>query len=147
MTEKPDDLPHVDPALLAETARRLFNDEDLRPSVVMAQTAIEVATENALRLAFRVRGLADLGEPVLGLFISFSLKNKQLYRVYVAVTRDDIKTSQPDLWRDFVEHVKVRNDVVHTGRKVSNAEAERSVQVAERIVPYLDRVTQRLPNA
>jgi hypothetical protein len=56
----------VDPARLLKTARRLFTDHDLRPSVVMAQTAIEVATENLLAAAFEARHVAELREPISG---------------------------------------------------------------------------------
>src|SRR4051794_1733677 len=90
----------VDPALFLHTARRLFNDHDLRPCVVMAQTAVEVATENLLGAAFRARGVDDLRQPILALFTSFSLKNKRLFAVYQALTRDDLKKSEPALWEE-----------------------------------------------
>jgi HEPN domain-containing protein len=134
------DTSDVDPARLLQTARRLFEEHDLRPSVVMAQTAIEVATENVLAAAFRARSAEDIGTPVLDLFTTFNLKNPRLYGVYQAVTHDDVKAADPELWRDFSEHIKRRNEVVHTGRKVSPAEAESSVDAAERFLAYLEGV-------
>jgi hypothetical protein len=110
----------------------------------MAQTAVEVATENLLGAAFEAQGVGDLREPVLGLFTSFSLRNQRLYAVYEALTHDDLKTSEPRLWDDFRAHIKRRNDIVHTGKKVSNDEAEASVDVAERMVQYLQGVLAKM---
>jgi hypothetical protein len=99
-----DPLP-VDPVLLAKTARRLFNEDDLRPSVVMAQAAIDVATERTLVAAFAARGVPELTESVLSLFKGgFSLAKGGLYGVYQALTRDGLK-QDTQLWGKFREHV------------------------------------------
>ena len=134
----------VDPALLLHTAHRLFDDHDLRPSVVMAQTAVEVATENLLGAAFEARGVDDLRDPILALFTSFSLKNKRLFALYQSLTRDDLKKSEPALWKDFCAHIDRRNDIVHTGKRVSTEEAKASVDVAERMVEHLQDVLAKL---
>jgi hypothetical protein len=138
-----DPLP-VDPVLLAKTARRLFNEDDLRPSVVMAQAAIDVATERTLVAAFAARGVPELTESVLSLFKGgFSLAKGGLYGVYQALTRDGLK-QDTQLWGKFREHVLRRNAIVHAGKKISEADAERSVRVAEEMLQHLEKVAQRL---
>jgi S1-C subfamily serine protease len=74
-----------------------------------------------------------LKAPVLGMFATSSLTNKRLYAIYRAITNDDVKTKDQPLWQAFRAHVERRNEVVHSGRKVSEAEAKASVEVAERI--------------
>jgi hypothetical protein len=134
----------IDPAHLIETARRLFNDHDLRPAVVMAQSAIEVATENVLGLAFETRNVPELREPVMRLFRSYSLTNASLYRVYQALTGDDFKNCEPTLWQDFCEHVERRNRVVHSGKRVTEDDVEASVSVAEAMVTRFADVVARI---
>jgi hypothetical protein len=110
----------------------------------MAQTAIEVSTENLLAAAFKARGVSELRKPVLDLFTSFNLRNRRLYAVYRALTQDDVNAARPDLWRDYCAHVTRRNDVVHTGKRVTPAEAESSVEAAERFVAYLEDVLRKV---
>jgi hypothetical protein len=110
----------------------------------MAQTAIEVATENVLNDAFELRGIADLKEIVLDRSRGFSLANDRLYALFHTLTHDDLKASNPSLWKDFRSHVRRRNDVVHRGTNVPPSEAEHSVRTAEELVGYLSQLIDRL---
>lgn len=110
----------------------------------MAQSAIEVATENVLALAFEAREIPGLKDPVMRLFRSYSLTNDSLYRVYHGLTGDDIKNRDEPLWRDFCRHVDRRNKVVHSGRLVSEEDAEDSVSIAERMVPHFAQLVATL---
>jgi UTP:GlnB (protein PII) uridylyltransferase len=113
----------------------------------MAQTAIEVATENVLDHAFDIRGIEDLKEIVLDRSRGFSLVNRRLYALYRALTRDDLKATNPALWQEFKSHVRRRNDVVHRGTKVLPNEAQHSVRTAEELVVYLSDLNDRLASA
>lgn len=134
----------VDPARLVATAERLMRDHDLRAAVVMAQTAIEVATDTVVSRAFSARGVQNLHSPVLASFRGCSLANRRFYDLYVALTGDDLKRQQAELWRAFQSHLGRRNKIVHSGSRTTAKAAEESVQVAAAMVEHLAEVAARL---
>jgi hypothetical protein len=107
--------------VLLQSAEGLFRIKAYAPAVIVAQTACEVASERAIGRAFRKRGVADLEAPVTGFFSSYSLKNERIRKVYGALTGDSIQHAP--FWSAYCEMVKLRNDAVHEGKDIPEADA------------------------
>jgi hypothetical protein len=130
---------------LLEQAQRLSDQGDHALAIVMAQMACEIATELVISAAYRRRGVADLEEPVSGLFPSFSLGNERLLKLYVALTGDKIQNES--FWPAFKAHAKRRGGLIHGGlrvRQVGKAEAADSISAATELVDHLQTQLQAL---
>ncbi len=129
--------------VLLATADALFEDGHYGPSVVAAQTACEVITEEAISFWFiemRVMQGGDrrwraVGEATMESFRTFDLNNEGLRRMYVIVSNDQIH-EQP-FWSRYVEHVRRRHQVVHRGYVTTKAEARKSLAVAKEFVEHV----------
>jgi len=130
-------------AVLMSTARELVergSDGDLELAVVAAQMACEIQTEIVISELFDRRGLSELGRIVRapGALRGNNLRDDRVRQLYGELSGDDIASKS--FWSDFVAHAKLRNAVVHSGRRVDPAEAEASVRVAAELTAHLAAV-------
>jgi hypothetical protein len=120
---------------LLEVARSLLNREPFGLSIVVSQTACEVATENALAAAFASRGVPELKEPLSKLLRSYSMTNDNVRRVYTALTGRGI--GDAPFWPAFKRANQKRHDIVHNGAIAMKTEAEDAWQAAKMFLDYL----------
>jgi hypothetical protein len=76
-------------------------------------------------------------DPVLGSEISlgYNLANPRIRKLYNAVTGDEIQKQA--FWQAFKESATRRNQAVHKGRIITEADAKASFQAASDLVAYL----------
>jgi hypothetical protein len=139
-----DDEPLLQDVLL-ETTRHLAEGArpgDCEVAVAAAQMAIEIQTERALGALFEIRDLQFVEDSVTDLISTYSLNNDRVRNLYESLSGDDIV--QAPFWQRFKDHAKRRNEVVHSGKRVSKQEAADSAQVAGDLVAHLREVIGRL---
>jgi hypothetical protein len=120
---------------LLETARDLFQADQYGLAVVVAHSAYEVGVERAVSQTLRAQGLDHLEDAIDGLLGNFNLGNGRVHKFFTALTGETV-TDKP-FWRGLEESVKRRNQIVHRGLEVTQAEAQASLQVAGDVVVWL----------
>jgi hypothetical protein len=123
------------PQALLSDARNLIDSGQFSMGVVVSHIACELATERSLFAAFASKGIQYLEEWILDSLNGYNLANKRVRRLFTALTGNEIQ-EQP-FWQNFTESVERRNQIVHRGVKVGQAEAEDSLKVATDFLAYL----------
>jgi hypothetical protein len=122
---------------LLQLARKLIDDEEqFSLAVVVAHTACEVKVERWLYDSFARRGLTDLEEAILGRIRPYNMDAHRVRDLYNAMSGNVVQ-DQP-FWQDFTTSVKRRNGIVHKGEIVGKPDAEASLDVAWKLVRYLN---------
>lgn len=122
------------------SARSLTSDGHFAAAVVAAQTASEVFMEGTLRELFQLRKIDNFwGE--IGAFIpNYNIAaNKKLRRLYTALSGDDDIAQKP-FWRKLVDHVELRNDIVHDGNDATEAQSEASYAAVDELMNHINGV-------
>lgn len=125
------------PQTLLATCKGLIDDRQYSISVVVAHMACEVAVERASSAAFRSKELQYLEDPVPDFLNGYNLGNDRNRKLYTALTNDQIE-KQP-FWQTFKESAKRRNDIVHGGSVVGQAEAESSYRATSEFIAHLNQ--------
>jgi hypothetical protein len=123
------------PRILLTSATRLYADGQYGIAVVVAHMACEIAVERKLAEAFAKRQASYLQKPVYSLLNGFNLGYEKLRKLYTALTDDQVQ-SQP-FWQEFMESVTRRNDIIHDGKVITKAEAERSLTATDDLLKHL----------
>jgi hypothetical protein len=126
---------------LLALARQLIQEGRHQLAVVVAQMASEVLAEQVLAARLERRNLGELEKWIDWRTPSSNLSSEIVLKLYVALTGDQIQ-EQP-FWGDYKAHVELRNDIVHGGRQVDLATAEKSVEVVSKLLQHLAAVLQR----
>jgi hypothetical protein len=130
---------------LMQQAKLLLDEGKYPLAVVVAQTACEVLTEQMMSLLSeqvdqRVREWIRDRLPR-----TVDLDDDRVCALYTALSGDPI-TAQP-FWSDYKQHVKLRHRVVHRGVRVTEADARRSCDAAQRLQEHLVAVLDKLSRA
>ncbi|QQR52473.1 hypothetical protein IPG36_08110 [bacterium] len=120
---------------LLDSAARALADGDYKVAVILSQTAIEVYTEKILGQLYRQRGIAYLKPEFENLLINYNLGNTKVSGLYMALSGDDI--NQQPFWKDFTDHVRLRNDLVHDGADASVEQATASLAVVNQVIAHI----------
>lgn len=126
--------------LLLERARAFVGDntpQGNQMAVVIAQMAAEICVERAMDAVLQKKGLQYLRDSLFPASASFNLGADRVYRPYKALTGDNLR--QAAWWEAFRKHVERRNDAVHSGAPVSQAEALASIEAATELVAQVER--------
>jgi hypothetical protein len=111
-------------------------------AVVLAQAALEVCTEWAFTVLFALRGVEKLTKSVLDLFLSTNICNERVRKVYEGLSGDTLADHQ--FWTRLMSHKKLRNAVVHEGKKTSADEAADFVALVDEYIRHVETVVQNL---
>jgi hypothetical protein len=94
-----------------------------------------VGVERAISQALRAKGIEYLEEAIDGLLNNFNLGNGRVHRFFTALTGETV--TGKGFWKGLMESVQRRNDIVHRGVEVSQAEAEASLKATGDVVAWL----------
>ncbi len=139
------DGPFIHPALercfdLIVRARELAPVEpDL--AVLLAQTSVEIYVEVAFDALLAREVKSELVRERMAAFVrdARSLKGDRRPRdLWEALTGEKISTAPT--WKQYDQHVELRNRVVHTGQPVSLAEANESLHACEGMIDHMQEV-------
>lgn len=119
------------------SADRAHHDGDYKVAVILAQTAVEVFTEKVLGQLYRRRGIAYLKPEFENLLINYNLGNSKVSGLYMALSQDAI--NQQPFWKNFTDHVQLRNDLVHDGADATSEQAAASLAVVRQIINHITR--------
>jgi len=121
---------------LINSAHDRYRESYYQEAVILAQTGAELFIEQAFDRLFRIRDLEYLRKEVERLLgNNFNLGHDKVASLYEALSGDDIR--QRKIWSEYKTHTELRNDVVHHGREVTAAEAERSLDVVGRLIEHV----------
>ncbi|MCC7543536.1 hypothetical protein IT415_02405 [bacterium] len=128
---------HTQPHLqLLESAVKQYGDGDYREAVVLSHIAIEVVADQVLA------AWIDIAQPVsLRPWLKKQIENNhnlgttKASKLYEALSGDMI--SEQSFWKDFLTANQLRNDVMHEGREVSQAQARAALANAKLVIGHL----------
>jgi hypothetical protein len=123
------------PERLIATAARLITDGEFSIAVVVAHMACEISVERALAREFVIKGIDYLEESVEDLLPGYNLANDRLRKLYNALTGKEIE--KQSFWPAFKESAHRRNQVVHEGSILIEAEAKASFKATSELVEFL----------
>lgn len=127
---------------LLQQAKALLDEGRYPLSVVLAQTACEVFTEQMMVLLTDILDV-PLREWIWGrLPRTADLDNEPIRELYTALSGDEIQ-KQP-FWSAYKDHVRRRHQVVHRGVDVDRVGAEHSYNAALRLIEHVESVRKGL---
>jgi hypothetical protein len=126
------------PEILLTQARQFIDADHYNIGIVLAHTACEVATEQAMSEAFSAKGLQLLKDAVMRLLSGYNLANERIRNLYAALTGDNIK-----LPGGFDCSSGRRNRIVHEGASVTKQEAGESFEACSALVSHVITVVHR----
>ena len=114
-------------------AHALLDRQDYSLAVVVAQIAAEVAVEQAIILLVARRGVPELAEP-----LSNVRNNATSAALYIALSGQADKAEKA--LGAVRTHAKVRNGVVHKGRRATQKQAEASLKAVGSLLDSIESV-------
>lgn len=104
--------------------------------VLFAHAACELHTEWAINQLLDAR----TDKTLVGLVLPaerdvMSLDNDRIRRIYSALTGDEPKKS--DWWKEWLESRQDRHDVAHRGAQMTQAKADKAINLADRYIKHL----------
>jgi hypothetical protein len=122
---------------LLDKAEALLLQDEHEQTVVVAQTACEVAIGDAMRRLIAQR--APFMQSAMEGFINrqFGLSTKRMVDLWHALSGDDIRHTPGQLWERYEKHRGLRTRVAHEGSEASHQEAEASLKVAREVCDYV----------
>jgi hypothetical protein len=127
---------------LLQTACSMLEQGQHEIVAVLAQMACEIFSEQAITAALKQKRLDYLEAPLEDLLPTYSLANDKVRKLYSALTSDAIQEEL--FWPEYKAAVKLRNDVMHSARRVSKEEAVAALKVADQLIAHLGAVLTRL---
>ena len=131
-TPAPIEVHALYPQILLTQARQFIDADQFGIGIVLAHTACEVATEQAMSQAFSIKGLQSLEGAVMRFLNGYNLANDRIRSLYRVLTEDDIT-----LPSEFNASSNRRNRIVHGGAVVTKQEAEESYIVCSEVVTHI----------
>lgn len=128
---------------LLDRAHELQRDGEHDLAVIVAQTACEVLIEDAVRSLTQSHVSDELWPWFLDRTRSFTLRDDPTRSLWLIVSGDDIN-KQP-FWREYGEHVKRRNAIVHGGGTVDRQSAAKSLKAADALFDHVHGILKDLP--
>jgi hypothetical protein len=122
---------------LLHAAERLFAAGEFAVSVVVAATACEVIAERAITKAFANKKVPELEAPVTKYLSSYSLDGDRNRKLYNALTGDNIQ--KQSFWEPYTTLVRHRQESVHSGKDISEADAKVDIDAATQFVNHVER--------
>ncbi len=119
-------------------------DPAFAASVIIAQTACEVAAQRAVEFLIDARNLGSLGEAIECYVSKYSFTDdRRLQAMWTSLTSDAIQHAA--FWARYKTHVKRRNSAAHRGldedgQQMTKAKAEDSIEVAGLFLAHIKNV-------
>lgn len=127
-------------------ARRFLDADMYDVAVIMAQTAIEIATDDIVTTLLRYHNVSDVIQKWIkrhGLGGSATLRSPELYDLYRALSGDDLRRGQKALWKAYERRAERRNDIVHAGGHAAKPQAVEACDSALDLIHHFETVRAR----
>jgi len=128
-------VPHLAPLYhedLLGTARQLISEGRNELAVVVAQMASEVLAAQVLDALIRKKGSAYLDDWIDDRTPNSNLGTDTVRKLYVALSGDKIRDQA--FWQPYLDHVRIRNGIVHEGLRIDKSKAEQSCEVVAKLL-------------
>ncbi|MGO9149616.1 MAG: hypothetical protein ACLP1E_14850 [Acidimicrobiales bacterium] len=132
---------------LYQAAQRLLEDSaqdefSFAGAVIVSGTACETAVGVVITTIISQRDLGPIAEAANESMRSYNLRDPHDRTTWNAITENAIHDES--FWKRYMEHVKRRNDVVHTGRiegnPVTRQDAEEAIAAARQLLDHVTAV-------
>jgi hypothetical protein len=118
------------------SARQLINDGHYQAAVLVAHMACEVFIGQVIVALMKREGWPDPEGWAEDYREGFSFLNPLIRERYVELSKDSI-TDTFARWREYDQHVQLRNRVAHRGARVTASEATMVCEVAEALATHM----------
>jgi hypothetical protein len=118
------------------SARRLIDEGHHQAAVLVAHMGCEVFIGQVIVALMTRAGRPDPEAWAEGNTKGFSLKTQEIRELYISLSKDPIPESFRR-WREYDEHVELRNKVAHRGAMVTASEATMVCEVAEALATHM----------
>jgi hypothetical protein len=128
------------------SARDFLDADKDDVAVIMAQTACEIATDDIMTVLLRRQDLSDGIRAWVNDQIerSTTLKDDRLYKLYRALSGDELRKDQTALWEAYKRRAELRNAIVHTGAHAVKAQAVEACNTALDLIHHFEAVHARV---
>jgi len=125
-------------------ARRFLDADMYDVAVIMAQTAVEIATDDIVATLLRRHNLPPAVQTWIGERIERipTLKTDALYDLYRALSGNELRRDQKTMWEAYVRRADLRNDIVHTGAHATKQQAVEACDTALDLIHHFEAVIQ-----
>ncbi len=127
---------------LLASARQLIDAGHSQAAVLVAQMACEVFIAQLLVALMEAKGLKEAAAWAEAQRGGFSFVNSETRALYRSLSGEKIQDTFAQ-WKDYKDHVELRNRVAHRGEKVSKRKAEEVCVVVEALTPHLRRPAEK----
>lgn len=129
-------LPSHEPyQTLLDSAETWHNQGHYKEAVIIAQTGLELFTEKMLGYLYRARGVEYLKPQFENLLINYNIGNTKVSGLYIALSNDPIR--QESFWAPLIEHVELRNKLVHDGEDATEVQARSSLNAVKALIDHV----------
>ena len=104
-------------------------------AVVNAHAAVEICTSSVFTDLLELKGVGGLADAILKEGKTTCPSNDNLRGALDSLTSS--KITDLKCWASFKKSKKLRNDIVHLGKKCSEADAQNAILVAQELIDYL----------
>jgi hypothetical protein len=128
-------------------ARQFLDADKDDVAVIMAQTACEITTDDVITTLLRHHNVPDVIQKWIkrhGLGGSTTLLSPELYDLYPALSRDDLRRSQKALWKAYERRAERRNVIVHAGGHAAKPQAVEACETALDLIHHFEAVRARV---
>lgn len=126
---------HEPYAALIESAETWHNEGHYKEAVIIAQSGLELFTEKVLGALYISRHIEYLKPEFEHLLINYNIGNSKVSSLYMTLSGDDI--NQEPFWSGIIEHVELRNRLVHDGQDATEQEARASLQAIKDLIEHI----------
>jgi uncharacterized protein YutE (UPF0331/DUF86 family) len=133
------------PLRLLERASALCRHGYGEHAIIAAQSACELACEQAIHTAIVTRNLTYMHKSLAALIYNYSVSNNKTRGIYNDLVDDSIE--QCRFWNHYKQLVDLRNNIVHHGKTVDSDVASPLIAAAQDLVKHVmarTNVTQQL---
>jgi HEPN domain-containing protein len=120
-----------------DEAADMLEQQRYELAIITAQIACETEIKAAIEEAADVPE-GSLARMAIEVPRSYSLLDARAQKVFKALL--DQTPSDQEFWSEYQDHVRRRNNIVHRGYRVTRPEAAASVNVAEEMVDWVQRI-------
>jgi hypothetical protein len=127
---------------LIRAARTLASDR-AEAAIAMAQMSVEAFVEVALSALLRGQGMSEADvESEMNRLPGFNFRREETRDLWTQLTGDSIQ--QAVAWAAYVNSVKLRNSVVHRGKRATPNDAATSVERCTDLIQHMQAVLRRV---
>jgi hypothetical protein len=133
--------------VLIQSAFGMYERGEFEWAVVALQTAVEVVVEQRVAQMLEWRELGSLGDAIGDVLVrNYRFTDGRFKALWAALTGDTPETlaREQGWWSGYMEHVRLRDQIVHRGATASERNAEQSMEAALGAISYVQNTSIRI---